>query len=62
MSETFCEFECRRNVLFTSKNHFLKVRSALKSGRIAVHENLDVIKRQFDEQTALASYRKVQKK
>ena len=48
MSETFCEFECRRNVLFTSKNHFLKVRSALKSGRIAVHENLDVIKRQFE--------------
>ena len=42
-SETFCEFKCRRNVLFTSINQFLKVKSAFKPGRIAAHENLDVI-------------------
>ena len=36
-SETFSEFECIRNVLFTSKIQFLKVKSALKPGRIAVH-------------------------
>ena len=28
-SETFSEFECIRNVLFTSKIQFLKVKSAL---------------------------------
>ena len=29
MGETFSEFECIRNVLFTSKIKFLKVKSAL---------------------------------
>ena len=42
-SGTFCEFECRKNVLFKSKSQFLKVKSAFKPGRIAAHENLDII-------------------
>ena len=42
-SEIFCEFGCRKNVLFTSKKQFLKVKNAFKTGLIAAYENLDVI-------------------
>ena len=46
----FCGCECRGNVLFTSQNQFLKVKS--KTGQI----NMTII---FRKQTALASCHKV---